>query len=295
MVTQGKNSVINCRLPGKLRLRESQATNPVVVGDVVAYQINSDDTATITSIKKRKNKITRQSAHGRGENILVANIDQAFIITSIRKPKLKTGFIDRILVTSEAYGVEPVIIVNKMDLARSKDFALVDDLRDTYQKIGYHFLKTSIFDNDTIENLHSYLKGNTSVLIGPSGSGKTSLLNACQPGFDLPTSEVSSYSNKGTHTTTYSQLLQLNAGGFIVDTPGIRAFGLVDFEPDELSLYFPEMMEHTQDCKFNNCSHSHEPGCAVIEAFEEGIISPSRYDSYLTMLDALEKQWRDKY
>lgn len=295
MVTPGENQIVDCRLAGKLRLDDNQATNPVVVGDLVELQLNRDETGTITGIKERKNKISRQSVRSRGENILVTNVDQVLIITAVRKPKLKTGFIDRILVTSEAYGVEPLIIVNKMDLAKSGDDAFIEDLQSTYHDIGYQLLKTSIFKEETIKKFRTFLTDNTSVLVGPSGSGKTSLLNACETGFDLPTSEVSSYSNKGTHTTTYSQLLPLKDGGFIVDTPGIRAFGLVDFEPEELSLYFPEMLKLTQDCKFNNCTHSHEPGCAVMDAFENGKISPERYDSYLSMLESLEQQQKDKY
>jgi ribosome biogenesis GTPase / thiamine phosphate phosphatase len=283
------SNVTDCRLRGKLRLDEKQVTNPVAVGDFVEVQIGKDETGTITEILPRNNYIPRQATHGRrGEQILVANIDRAWAVLSVRQPKLKTGFIDRFLVTCEAYEVAPGIIINKIDLARNKDLNMLEHLQELYEKLGYKILLTSVNQPETLGKLKDDLKDKTSVFIGPSGVGKTSLLNAIDPTLDLPVGEISSYSNKGKHTTTFARLIDLDEGGYIADTPGIRELGLVNIEPNELSLFFPEMKEFRDDCKFYNCTHSHEPGCRVVEAFERGKIQPERYHSYLNILESLE-------
>jgi len=222
-------------------------------------------------------------------------VDQAFTINAAKKPAYKEGFIDRFLVTCEAYRVSPTIVINKKDLADPNILKQVEDLKQIYQEIGYKLIITSIFDEATIQQLKDLLAGNTSVFVGPSGTGKTSLLNALGEHLDLPTRNVSEYSNKGKHTTTYSQLVELSNGGYIVDTPGVREFGLVDFEPGELASYFPEMVKFGEECKFYNCTHSHEPGCKVMQAFDEGLISASRYQSYLQILESLEESERNKY
>lgn len=287
---------VECRLAGKLRLEEKRATNPVVVGDFVEITINEDQTGTIHSVKPRKNKITRQATHGKKEeHILAANVDQAFTINAIKKPAYKEGFIDRFLVTCEAYGVLPVIVINKIDLADGDEIQEIEALTQMYNDIGYRVIATSIHKKPTLEKLNEQLAESTSVFVGPSGTGKTSLLNAMGEELDLPTKSISDYSNKGKHTTTYSQLVALSNGGYIVDTPGIREFGLVDFEPGELASYFPEMVELSEQCKFYNCTHSHEPGCGVMEAFDKGQISASRYQSYLQILESLEESERNKY
>src|SRR5690625_1175738 len=288
--------IIDSRLPGKFRLNEEEVTNPVAVGDRVELSIEQDNTGIIRQIHERKNYIPRQATHGRrGEQVLVANVDLAWVVLSIRQPSLKTGFIDRFLVACEAYHVTPAIIINKIDLARKRDLELLDELTSLYEGLGYRILLTSISDPESVERLKRNVTDKTSVFIGPSGTGKTSLLNAIDPELDLRTGEVSSYSSKGKHTTTFARLISISDGGHIVDTPGIREFGLVNVEPYELSLFFPEMREHRKHCKYYNCTHSHEPGCAVMEAFEEGEIDPDRYNSYLNILESLEEASRSRY
>ena len=283
------DEILECRVPGRFRLEVTDQTNPIAVGDYVSVSENEDGTGTIEEIHERENRITRQATHGkRGEHILVSNVDQGFVVQSIRKPKLREGFIDRFTVTCEAYGVKPKIIINKIDLAKERDWKLIEELQEVYEALDYALIPTSIHIEESIALLREQLKGKTSVFIGPSGTGKTSLLNAVDTELDLPVGEVSDYSQKGKHTTTFARLLPLPFGGYIVDTPGIREFGLVDFEPAELSLYFPEMLEVKDQCKFNNCTHSHEPKCAVVEAYEAGTISASRYHSYLQILESLE-------
>jgi len=280
--------IVESRLPGRFRLDEKEVTNPIAVGDHVEISINDDDTGTIDTIETRENYITRQATHGkRGEQILVSNLDQACVVQSIKKPRLKEGFIDRLLVTCEAYEVKPVIIINKMDLAKQggKDFA--NELQELYSGLGYAILQTSIEDDDSLEKLKDLLKDKTSAFIGPSGVGKTSLINAIDPNYALKTGEISDFSNKGKHTTTFARLIPLSFGGYIADTPGIREFGLVNIEPYELSLFFPEMLEPREHCKFHNCTHNHEPKCGVADAFKNGEIAASRYQSYLNMLESL--------
>lgn len=280
--------IIECRLPGKFRLDSKEVTNPVAVGDLVALNIEKDGTGSIQEIKERKNYVPRQATHGRrGEQILVSNIDRAWVVQSIKQPKLKTGFIDRFLVTCEAYEVPAGIIINKSDLANHGDQNFIDALIDLYSELGYKILATSIHDEESLQKLLDQLTDHTSVFIGPSGVGKTSLLNAIDPDINLKVSEVSSYSNKGKHTTTFAKLVPLTAGGYIVDTPGIREFGIVNVDKSELSLYFPEMIEPRQHCKYYNCTHYHEPKCGVVQAYKDGKIAAERYNSYLNILETL--------
>lgn len=282
-------TVVECRLPGKFRLDKKEVTNPVAVGDFVDIKMGEDGTGTITKIYERENYIPRQATHGRrGEQILVSNIDRAWVVQSLRQPKFNQGFVDRFLVICEAYEVSAGIIINKMDLAKKGDSQFADEVEGVYKSIGYPFLKTSIQDSESVQKLSDELSGKTSVFIGPSGVGKTSLLNTIDPDLNLKTGEISSYSKKGKHTTTYARLIPLQSSGFIVDTPGIRELGLVQIEPSELSLYFPEMIEPRRECRFYNCTHYHEPDCGVKKAYEEGKIDPDRYNSYLNMLDSLE-------
>ena len=282
--------VVKSRLPGRFRLEGKEVTNPIAVGDWVDISINKDETGTIEKIYERENYITRQATHGRrGEHILVANLDRAFVVQSIRKPKLKEGFINRFLVTCEAYDVTPSIIINKMDLATPGDLEFVEDVTKLYNSLGYEVFVTSIEDQESMEPLLDIMKGHTTAFIGPSGVGKTSLLNTLDPSISEKVGEVSTSSNKGKHTTTFAKLIELSNGGYLVDTPGIREFGLHNIEPWELSLYFPEMLEPRQDCKFNTCTHLHEPKCGVVAAFERGEIDANRYNSYINMLESLEE------
>ncbi|MCW9707325.1 ribosome small subunit-dependent GTPase A [Fodinibius salsisoli] len=284
-------ATIKCRLPGRFRLEDHHLTNPIAVGDVVQFEINEDQSGSIEVIEDRENYLIRKSTHHQeGNQILVANIDRAYVVQSLKKPRIKPGFLDRFLVTCEAYQVPVHIILNKLDLANESDQGTIDKFRNLYSSLGYKVLLTSIKNEAALEKLKQDLKDNTSVFIGPSGVGKTSLMNYIEPSINRKVGAISSYNEKGKHTTTFAKLLPLHFGGYLVDTPGIREFGLVNIEPWELSLFFPEMLEYRQQCKFNNCTHSHEPGCGVMQAFEEGYIHPDRYDSYLNILDSLENK-----
>lgn len=282
------DEIVESRLPGRFRLEEKEVTNPLAVGDWVDFNLNDDGSGNIEKIHERENYITRQATHGkRGEQILVSNLDQACVVESIKQPRLKEGFIDRFLVTCEAYEVTPVIIINKMDLAKSGGKALAQELKELYTELGYKCLLTSIENELSLKSVQKLLKDKTSAFIGPSGVGKTSLINAIDPSYNLKVNEVSDFSSKGKHTTTFARLIPLSFGGYIADTPGIREFGLVNIEPWELSLFFPEMLEPRENCQFSNCTHAHEPKCGVADAFEKDEIAASRYQSYLNMLDSL--------
>jgi len=250
--------------------------NPLAVGDEVDFTVEDDGRGMIKTIHRRRNYIPRKSTRSnKDEQVLVANIDRAWVVQSIRKPSLKRGFIDRFLVACEAYEIPVGVIINKTDLAREKDKGELTSVTDCYREIGYPVLHTSIQNQESIEALREELRGKTSVFIGHSGVGKTSLINCLNPGLELTVGEVSSYSEKGKHTTTFAKLITLGEGTFLVDTPGIKEFGLVNIEPYELSLFYPEMREPSMNCKFSNCTHNHEPQCGVIEAFGQGKIDPS--------------------
>lgn len=282
------DGIIESRLPGKFRLNKKEVTNPIAVGDRVILRMEEDGTGSITEILPRKNYIPRQATHGRrGEQILASNIDRAWVVQSIINPELNTGFIDRFLVTCEAYEVHGGIIINKADLASDSDLGYINDLAVEYLNLGYPTIIISAEKKINIGKLIGELRNNTSVFIGPSGVGKTSILNKIEPDANFKVGEISSYSNKGKHTTTFARLVPLHFGGYIVDTPGVREFGLVQIEKSELSLYFPEMIVPRRQCRFNNCTHYHEPGCGVIAAYEEGKITASRYNSYLNILESL--------
>lgn len=280
---------VSARLPGRFRLSTEQVTNPVAVGDLVEVTLLDDDTARIESIQERQNEIPREATHGRrGKQIIAANIDYAFVIQSVTKPAYKTGFIDRFLVTCEAYHIRPGILINKMDLANEKDLSAIEQLRTLYNGLGYTFVLSSIYDEESIKFIRKLLKGHISLFTGPSGVGKTSLLNQIHPDIEKPVADVSGFSNKGRHTTTYSELIPLPFGGYLIDTPGIREFGIVDIAPEDICHYFPEMREIIQNCRYYNCTHIHEPGCAVMQAVEDGKISESRYRSYKNIVESLK-------
>ena len=288
----GDTEILDARLPGKFRLNNHQRTNPGAAGDRVRLRMNEDGTATIDDILERENALLRQTNRSNQDaQIIASNINLAIAVQAARQPRPKPGFIDRFLVTCEAYEITPLIVINKMDLARKKDKEKLDRIRRIYSTLGYELLFTSIEDSKSVESLKDHLKKVTSVMVGHSGVGKTSLLNEIEPGLERRVGAVSTSTEKGKHTTTYAQLIPLHhLGGWLIDTPGIREFGLLNIEPDELWLFFFFFIIIGNDCNFHYCTHIHEPGCPVKEALEEGKIFPERFESYIQILESLEKQ-----
>ena len=284
----------NAVIRGRLRLSGSTATNPVAVGDRVEYSVPTDaqgepsDEATITKVLQRKNYIIRKSTNlSRQCHILASNIDTAYLIVTLDCPDTKWPFIDRFLVTCEAYKVPVTIILNKTDLYTGEDLMAKSELfHSTYGGAGYPIMDISVLTGEGIDTLRDECNsGGISLFSGVSGVGKSSLIKAIDPALDPKTSEISDKYRQGRHTTTFYEIYPTSGGGFIIDTPGIRGFGLVDIGPEEISTYFPEMLRVADNCRYKPCTHTHEPGCAVLEAVENGTISPERYMSYLGMLE----------
>ena len=287
--------VIPSKVRGKFRLSGEGVTNPVAVGDVVTIRLAPDDTGLITEIHPRKNRLSRRAA-GRKvgqEHVIAANVDKAWLIQSVRLPKINPGLVDRFLVIAGSFEIPAGIVFNKIDLMQEADRDAVEYLRDLYTSIGYEVLPMSAITGEGVYEFRKALIGQTSVLSGPSGVGKSTLLNAIEPGLNLKTGEVSEKTQKGRHTTTSVTLHPLTGGGFVIDTPGIREFGIVDLEPDELDYYFVEFRPYLSECHYPNCSHDHEPGCAVAAAVEEGKINEERYYSYLNILASLRLGEKD--
>jgi ribosome biogenesis GTPase len=281
-------TMISCRIPGKFRLEELDETNPVAIGDRVIVEKLDDGSGVIREIKKRQNMITRLATHGRrGQQVIAANIDLGIAVQSVKRPQFKTGFIDRFLITCEANNVKPLLLINKMDLAKETEELEIQQLTDLYSSLGYQLFACSITDAKSIEGLKSIIMGKTVTFMGPSGTGKSSLLNALSPGLNVSVGEISNFSNKGKHTTTFSEMIHIGDQTYVVDTPGIREFGLVDIDSYDLSNFYIEMRELRTKCKYYNCTHIHEPGCAVMSAYENGDIHPSRYMSYLQIFESL--------
>lgn len=276
-------------LRGRMRLKGGSATNPVAVGDRVGYEMpdnaaSLENPAVITEILPRKNYIIRRSTNlSRQSHIIAANVDMAFIVVTIDFPEVKLPFLDRLLVTCEVYNVPVTIVLNKMDLCAGDP--RVDVFHSIYEGAGYPVLEVSARTGQGVDELRERCKGKISLFSGVSGVGKSSLIRALDPSLDPKVGEISDAHMQGKHTTTFYEMYRLSSGGFIVDTPGIRGFGLVDLHKEEIALYFPEMLKAAQDCRFVPCTHTHEPGCAVKEAVESGEISYERYSSYLGMLD----------
>jgi ribosome biogenesis GTPase / thiamine phosphate phosphatase len=290
IVALDNGETLSCRLPGKLRLEELDQTNPVAVGDRVHVQIQTDKSGIISEILPRINMITRLATHGRrGQQIMAANIDLGILVQSVKRPQFKSGLIDRFLITCEANLVEPLIVINKMDLAKESDQMEVDNLVQMYHSLGYKVIPISTFSEELMQPFKESIQGKTVSVMGPSGTGKTSILNALKPGLNLTTGAISDFSNKGKHTTTFSELKEIQPGTYIVDTPGIREFGLVDIDPNDLSNFYIEMKDLRMQCKYYNCTHIHEPDCAVMQAYEQGSIQPSRYLSYLQIFESINK------
>ncbi len=288
-----QNRSWNARTKGVMKLDEITSTNPVAVGDWVDFEIESEasGTALINEILPRHNYINRQSPrHKHQHHIVAANLDQSVLVATLREPRTSQGFIDRFLVASEMYHVRPVVVFNKSDLYRSKELQLYEGLRDMYSKLGYVVLLMSAEKKEGLDELMQVLQGKTTLLSGHSGVGKSSLLNELFPGMNRKTQDVSGWSGKGQHTTTFAEMFDLPGGGRIIDTPGMREFGIVDISKQELSHYFPEMKNRIQLCQFNNCLHSNEPGCAIKDAVNTGDIHEDRYVSYRTILDSVEEK-----
>lgn len=282
------------RLKGKLKIDdEISSSNPIAVGDVVVFEEEEKDgDGVIRSIDTRKNYIIRVSPHNKNQKHIVAsNLDLALLITTISHPRTSLGFIDRFLLTAEAYHIPAVIVVNKIDLLKSKHEEELQKWMSIYSEAGYQIFPIVAKAPNTIHQLQNLIKGKITLFSGHSGVGKSTLINQLIPNINLKTTEISDYSGKGQHTTTFAEMFDLPTGGSIIDTPGVKEFGLIHIEKSELSHYFPEMRQRLNDCKFNNCLHYNEPGCAIKTAVNEGKISEERYINYLGILDSIETTW----
>jgi ribosome biogenesis GTPase len=282
------------RVKGKFKIDGITSTNPIAVGDVVDIdQEEGEESIVITEIYERKNYITRQSPHNKHlHHIVAANLDQSILLATLKDPKTSTGFIDRFLVASEAYHVPAIIVFNKSDLYQTKEKEKFEKVKSVYENIGYPVYSMSINENSGINEVKELLKNKTTLISGHSGVGKSSFINTIFPENIIKTQEVSGWSGTGLHTTTFAEMFDLPFGGKIIDTPGMREFAMMDIEPHELSHYFREMKALVNDCRFNNCMHIEEPGCAVKVAVEENKISPERYISYLNILGTIDnKKW----
>jgi len=276
---------IDCRIKGIFRTKGITTTNPIAVGDVVDFEMEPEQgTGVITKLEPRKNYIIRKSINlSKQGQVIAANLDQALLVVTLASPRTSLGFIDRFLVTAEAYDIPAKLVFNKLDLFSDEGLEILADYKAIYEKIGYGCYEVSALEGTNIELVEGLLKDKVTLFSGHSGVGKSSLINVLLPDLDLRTHKVSGWSDKGMHTTTFAEMFELPRGGFIIDTPGIRELGVIDIEKQELSHFFPEMRERMHDCRFNNCRHINEPGCAVLEALESGEIELSRYESYLSI------------
>lgn len=283
-VKLSNGTIIQCRIKGKFRLKGIETTNPVTVGDIVSIEIQEDDNGMIVEIETRKNYIIRKSVNlSKKAHIIASNIDLAFLVVTVNYPKTYLNFIDRFLVTAEAYHIPTTLVFNKIDLLNDNELKDLDNLVETYSKIGYSCIKTSVEKNINIEEVKAQMKNKTSVFSGNSGVGKSSLINLIDNSLDIKTSDISDSHNQGKHTTTFAEMHELKFGGHIIDTPGIKGLGIIDIEQEVIHHYFPEMRAIMNECKFNNCVHVNEPKCAVKKAVEEGNIAEFRYQNYLNL------------
>ena len=289
--------LVECKIKGNFRLKDIKSTNPVTVGDRVAIELNNEGTAFITAIEDRKNFIVRRASNlSKQSHVIAANLDQALLIVTVNYPKTSTVFIDRFLATAEAYRIPVKLIFNKTDRYTEDDLEYLEALITLYETIGYPCYKLSAIQDENIAELESLLKDKITLLSGHSGVGKSTIANRIFPEMNLKTGNISEYHNKGMHTTTFSEMLELPSGGYIIDTPGIKGFGVFNMEEAEVSHYFPEIFKASDQCRFHNCTHQQEPGCAVIKAIEDHYISQSRYNSYLSILkDKGEGKYREAF
>lgn len=295
-VKSEKGDFVECRMKGKFRIKGIKSTNPIAVGDIVDYELDETSdtvTGTIHNIHERKNYIVRKSVNlSKQIHIIASNIDQVFLLVTIDNPPTTTSFIDRFLVTAEAYGIEAVLVFNKIDTLNDQT---LDDqlyLQHIYQEIGYKCLRISSTENKGVDKLKEMMVGKVSMFSGHSGVGKSTLVNAMEPSLHLKTTVISEQSKQGQHTTTFAEMYDLSFDARIIDTPGIKGFGIVDMEPTEISGYFPEFFKLKDQCKFNNCLHKEEPHCAIKAALEKDEIAWSRYNSYLKILEGDDEHYR---
>ncbi len=286
LVRTGDGTDISCLAKGNFRLKGIRSTSPVVVGDIVRIDINPDGTAYIIEIEDRKNYIVRRASNlSKHSHILAANIDLALLCITVRFPETTTVFIDRFLVTAEAYSVPVYLVFNKTDIYDGEDLEYVDSLIHLYSTIGYKCIRTSVVTGEGISEVRELVRGKITLLAGHSGVGKSSIINMLQKDTTQKVGKISDYHSKGMHTTTFSEMIELENGGFVIDTPGIKGFGTIDMTTAEVSHYFPEIFKISSKCKFYNCLHLNEPDCAVLQAVENHYISQSRYQSYLNILE----------
>ncbi|MTI30097.1 ribosome small subunit-dependent GTPase A [Xanthovirga aplysinae] len=288
-VRDQNHKVVSCRLRGKFKLHGMKVTNPIAVGDQVEFEMEAEEKGIIIGIRDRHNYIIRKSTRKKHHaHIIAANIDQAVLLATLVFPRTSLGFIDRFLVSAESFRIPSVIVFNKADLLDDEMHSYQQELAQMYESLGYPCLLISALEEEGIEKFRNLLNGKTTLLSGHSGVGKSTLINKIISEIDLKTSEVSTYANKGVHTTTFAEMFEVtekvSEKTFIIDTPGIKELGLMDIGDEEVSHYFPELRELLGHCRYNNCTHTHEPGCAILQAIEEGKIYPSRYENYLGML-----------
>ena len=296
-VKTDEGAIIESKIKGNFRLKGIRSTNPVAVGDRVELILNQEGTAFISAIEDRRNYIIRKSSNlSKQSHILAANIDQALLLVTVNRPQTSTTFIDRFLASAEAYRIPVVLLFNKIDLLNASERRYQELLSRLYTTIGYRCLALSAQTGEGIEALRELLIGQISLLSGNSGVGKSTLINCLLPDAHLRTAEISDAHNAGMHTTTFSEMLPLPEGGYVIDTPGIKGFGTFDIEREELGSYFKEIFRLSKDCRFNNCTHTHEPGCAVLQALQNHFVAESRYQSYLNMLeDKDESKYREAF